>query len=662
LKWPAAGDTTSTVNFFEAQESARRSTTLLVTLFVLAVIGLVLLSNLIVFVFIYYTETQTFTLSPDELSRVYDNQLSLVISTAIVAFIALGSLYKLAVLSSGGAAIAQSLGGTIIPRGSTDPAHRKILNVVEEMAIASGTPVPQVYLLNEAGINAFAAGWKTTNAVIGITRGALERLNRDELQGVIAHEFSHIFNGDMRLNIRLIAILHGILMIGQLGRMIIRSLRYARRSRGRSDGRALIVILSIGAGMMLVGYTGTFFGSWIKSLISRQREYLADASAVQFTRSTEGISNALKKIGGAVPGSTILAASMEEYSHAYFARGDNSAMHWLSFSTHPPLKKRILRIEPGWDGRYLFDERKPSPVEPVDDTDKQGRKSKAATIAAAVAAGMKIEDAVGLISEIGKVSQDQIDAAQLWYQQMPDEILEHAENPYGAQALILALLLHTDSSLKQNQIETLNQLITELHTANVIKVCDLVRQHTEQQVLPLIDICLPTLREMSPEQYARFKDAVIKMILADNRTTIREWIIQRLVLQHLDEHYHVRRKPVASYFILGAAKPAIEFILTMLADLEHADETQARDAFDSAKRSIAAAALEYRQHQNVTITQLNKAIDELERLKPPIKKRFLEAAVHCLSYNGTVKARSYELLRAIASCIDIPMPPVIVNQ
>jgi Zn-dependent protease with chaperone function len=651
------------VNFFEAQDRARRHTSLLVLLFALAVIALVALSNLIVVEFIYFTHTQDLTLSPDLLTQVYDPDISLLVSAAIIGFIALGSLVKLAMLSLGGAAIAQSLGGTIIPRSTNDPLQKRVLNVVEEMAIASGTPVPQVYILREPGINAFAAGWKTTNAVIGITQGALERLTRDELQGVIAHEFSHIFNGDMRLNIRLIAILYGILMIGQFGRMILRSLRHMGRSRNRTDGRAVAAIVGIGATMMIIGYTGTFFGGWIKSLISRQREYLADASAVQFTRNREGIANALKKIGGSISGSSIHAASMDEYSHGYFARGDKSALSMFSFATHPPLKKRILRIEPRWDGKYLFDERKPAPVEPPEtDQEKQQRKDKAAVISMAIATGMSVEDAMRLIDDVGEVSDERLDAAQLWYQQMPEEILEQAENPYGAQALILAILLHEEPELRAEQKEVLIDLLTELHAGSVFKLSDTVAALTTQQVLPLIDICLPTLREMTIEQYERFKQAVDRLVLADRKIDLREWIIQRVVLQHLDEQYHIRHKPLAKYFVLGSAKPAIEQILSMLAHIEHKDISMARDSFDTAKRSVSAGALEFIEDKKITITQLNTAIDELELLKPPIKKHFLQAAVTCIAHDGQVKIQSYELLRAIASCIDTPIPPVLIDK
>ncbi len=652
------------MDFFEAQDSARRSTTLLIILFLLAIACLLVLSNLIVVEFLYLTEYGSLSFSLSQLELAFDADLSILISAAIIAFILLGSLYKLAALSSGGSAIAQSLGGVIVPRSSSDPLHQKILNIVEEMAIASGAPVPQVYILNEQGINAFAAGWKTTNAVIGITQGALERLNRDELQGVIAHEFSHIFNGDMRLNIRLIAVLHGILMIGMLGRMILRSMRYARSSRNNKDGRAMLVIFGIAATLMVVGYSGMFFGNWIKSLISRQREYLADASAVQFTRNSEGIANALKKIGGAVPGSALLAAAVDEYSHAYFARGD-TGLSLFSFSTHPPLKKRILRIQPDWDGKYLFDKRKPVEQGRTDeqkDIDKQSKKKLATSIAASIGAGVAFEDAISAIDNVGGVTQEQMDAAHLWHQQLPDLILANVENPYGAQALILALLLHEKPEIESKQFEVLSEAIGELHTQNVKQVQRVVAELERSQTLSLIDLTLPTLREMTIEQYTRFKSCVQQLIAADNKVELREWVIQRVVLQHLDEQYRLRKKPIAKYFVLGSAKAASELILSFLAYLEHKDSQRAQQAFDMAKHSVGAGALKMLPKSTVSLDSLNTAMDELEFLKPPLKKRFLQACVSCIAHDGKVTVQAYELTRAIASCLDCPMPPVLVDR
>jgi Zn-dependent protease with chaperone function len=657
------------MNFFEAQDSARRSTTLLILLFVMAIAFLLALSNFLVFEFLYFVEYGTLTVSLSQLNLVFDPDLSTVICAAIVFFIILGSVYKMLQLSAGGSVIAQHLGGVIIPRSSSDPLHKKIINIVEEMAIASGTPVPQVYILNEQGINAFAAGWKTTNAVIGITKGALERLTREELQGVIAHEFSHIFNGDMRLNIRLIAILHGILMIGMLGRMILRSMRYVRTSRNSKNGQAVMVIFGIGAALAVVGYSGTFFGNWIKSLISRQREYLADASAVQFTRSSEGIANALKKIGGAIPGSALLAASVDEYSHAYFAKGDTGALSLFSFSTHPPLKQRILRIEPGWDGMYLFDERKPpgdNDIEKQQATENKRKTTFATSIAASagIGAGMDvaINDAMNALDNIGDVAKEQVDAAHAWHRQLPDAVLAHAENPYGAQALILALLIAENTDIKKQQYDVLNKVIGELHANNVKQVQQDVSELAGSQSLSLIDLTLPTLREMTVKQYQRFKLCLQQLIKADKKVDLREWIIQRVVVQHLDEQYGHRKKPVAKYFVLGSAKYASELMLSLLAYLEHKDQQQAQQAFNSARSSVGAGALNLLPKEAISLDSLNQAMDELEYLKPLIKKRFLQACVNCIALDGKVTTQAYELTRAIASCLDCPMPPVLINQ
>jgi Zn-dependent protease with chaperone function len=662
------------MNFFEAQDYARRSTSLLILLFLLAIVLLLLLSNFIIFEYLYVRDFGSLTFSWSQLSQVFDANLSILLCCAIIGFITLGSLYKLIQLSSGGPAIAQQLGGVIVPRSSSDPLHKKILNVVEEMAIASGMPVPQVYILNEQGINAFAAGWKTTNAVIGITQGAVERLTRDELQGVIAHEFSHIFNGDMRLNIRLIAILHGILMIGMLGRIMLRSLRFTRNSRGgRGGGQALLVILGIGGVLMVVGYSGTFFGNWIKSLISRQREYLADASAVQFTRSSEGIANALKKIGGAIPGSALMTAAVDEYSHAYFALGDTR--HGLfTFSTHPPLKERIYRIQPFWDGKYIFDASKPatqvSDDETVNEQQRQASRRAAATsqatilattLGAGIGASVSSHQVLRSLNNIGNVSQAQVDAAVDWKQALPEEVIDQAENPYSAQALILAILLHEDPALETAQLSELIEEIGELHTRNVKQVQQLVSGFARVQTLPLIDLALPTLREMTLPQYQRFKNSVQNLILADDQVDLREWMIQRLVLQHLDEHYGLRKKPLASYFVLGSAKYASELVLTMLAYMEHTEDEEARQAFDTAKRSIGAGALQISPVEALSFENLDRAMDELELLKMPIKKRFLQACIGCITYDGQVTVQAYELTRAIASCLGCPMPPADIT-
>jgi hypothetical protein len=455
-------------------------------------------------------------------------------------------------------------------------------------------------------------------------------------------------------------------MIGMLGRMILRSLRYMRTSRNsKGSGQAVLLILGIGGALAVVGYTGTFFGNWIKSLISRQREFLADASAVQFTRSSEGIANALKKIGGAIPGSAILATAVDEYSHAYFALGDTT-FNLFSFSTHPPLKQRIQRIEPGWDGKYIFDERKPfreSGEQQQAETERKKTFAASVAVGAGLGAnmGVALNDAMNALDNIGEVTQEQVDAAHLWRMQMPDEVISHAENPYGAQALILALLLDENSDIESKQYAVLNEVIGELHTSNVKQVQHSVKEVTGNQVLPLIDLAMPTLREMTVEQFQRFKLCIQKLITADKKVDLREWIIQRVVIRHLEEQYGHRKKPVAKYFVLGSAKYASELMLSLLAYLEHKEQQQAQIAFDNARQSISAGALSMLPKDAISLDSMNAAMDELEFLKPPIKKRFLEACVACIAHDGEVTIQAYELTRAIASCLDCPMPPVFVD-
>ncbi|RZA16415.1 MAG: peptidase M48 Ste24p, partial [Lysobacteraceae bacterium] len=316
------------MNFFEHQAAARRSSARLVLLFALAVAGIVLAVDLVAWVATGSTRTVLFA------------------SLATIAVIALGSLYRIASLGGGGEPVAQQMGGTPVPENTTDPGLRRLRNVVEEIAIASGVPVPKLYVLeHEAGINAFAAGYSTSDAVVAVTRGALDRLNRDELQGVVAHEFSHILNGDMRLNIRLVGVLFGILMVGLIGRKVLEHARFG--GRGRNVGAILLAALVA----LVIGYIGLFFGRMIKAGVSRSRERLADASAVQFTRQACGLSGALKKIGGLHEGSRLnQRADAEEVSHMLF--GDGLGLSGL-FATHPPLLERIRALEPSFAGAEL---------------------------------------------------------------------------------------------------------------------------------------------------------------------------------------------------------------------------------------------------------------------------------------------------------------------
>src|SRR5215213_529447 len=336
-------------DFFQRQSDAQRNTKWLVVMFTLAVIGIVG-TTMFATAFATGAMQEQRAFRGDRFPRQsFPWQPTIMSGVAALGLIAGGSLLKTAQLSGGGTVVAERLGGRRVYPNSADLTERRLLNVVEEMALAWGVPVPAVFLLSdEMGINAFAAGHTPSDCVIGVTRGCAQQLTRDQLQGVVAHEFSHILNGDMRLDLRLMGVLYGILLMGLTGRELLRWAAYGggRSSNSRRDNGGMY-LLAIGLTFMIVGFLGMLFGNLIKAAVSRQREFLADASAVQFTRNPSGIAGALMRIGAAVFGSKLMSPRAAEASHMYFAEGVASL-----FATHPPLDIRIRCIDPDWDGKY----------------------------------------------------------------------------------------------------------------------------------------------------------------------------------------------------------------------------------------------------------------------------------------------------------------------
>ena len=350
------------MDFFEAQEYAQKRTKWLVLWFALAVIAVVAAVDFLFYLFLGQKMGEDLV------------PFLAMVSFATAGIIVIASLFKTKQLGRGGEVVAHDLGGRLVMPGSTDFQEKRLLNIVEEMAIASGMPVPQVFLMDEEeSINAFAAGTEPSNAVIGVTRGCVQRLTRDELEGVIAHEFSHILNGDMRLNMRLMGIVFGLLVISIIGRGMVEMLRYqsqGRRRNSKEGGGALLALFLIGLGLLVIGSLGVLFGRLIQAGISRQREFLADASAVQFTRNPSGISGALKRIGGLAGLTKMKSAKASEASHMFFSNG---GMFSFGLATHPPLDVRIKAIEKNWDGEFLESELKPVASERVEK--KRERKS-----------------------------------------------------------------------------------------------------------------------------------------------------------------------------------------------------------------------------------------------------------------------------------------------
>jgi len=639
------------MNFFAAQDKARRNTLWMILLFILAVTGLIFLTNLLLLVVLAYLKTGYFVFSLSELNNFFDLSVFVGVTVGVSLLIFGGSFYKTMSLSKGGPAVAEMLGGRLVPQSTNDLQQRQLLNVVEEMSIAAGMPIPKVYLLEERSINAFAAGQSPANAVIGVTRGALTQLSREELQGIIAHEFSHILNGDMRLNIRLIGVLHGILLVGMIGYFILRSLRFAGRSRSKKGGSGIVAILALGVGLMVIGYAGTFFGQWIKAVVSRQREYLADSSAVQFTRNKNSIAGALKKIGGSGPGSYIEDPAAPEYSHAYFANGLSSFWQTL-FATHPPLEKRIKAIDPGWDGKFLAPRVSRQPASPEVSSAASSKAKTGVAINAAI-----LSAAEAAIDQIGTLNEENIEQVRELMIAMPETLREAAQSPYSARAIIYASLISHQVSNKE-VLALLDRHANREMPALTRQYLPEIEKLDEKMKLPLLELCINALRELSTNQFIQFERAINKIIVADKKVDLKEWVIQRLVIQQLNEHFGLRKPPRAKYSTLGAVKFEAETLMSLIAYVEHKDDSMAAQAFDHGKKEIGATALNILARQALSISSLNQSLDKLMQLKPLVKPRILQAMVGIILADDKTTTRGVELVRTISTCLDCPMPPM----
>ena len=652
-------------DFFARQDAARRNTTRLVVLFVLAVLAIMVSIDLLLAATMSYAGDGQAGAPRDYWALVTDPGLVglAVIGTLIV--VGGGSLFKIAQLRGGGKGVAEELGGRRLHPDTSDPTEQQLLNVVQEMAIASGTPTPPVYLLDdEQGINAFAAGFTPSDAVIGITRGTAERLTRDELQGVVAHEFSHILNGDMRLNIRLIGILHGILFIGLLGYFILRASLFAGHSRrsSRDQGGGALAMLALGAGLAAVGFFGTFFGNLIKAAVSRQREFLADASAVQFTRQPDGIAGALKKIGGLSAGSRVENPNAPEASHMFFGRATRgfSAM----FSTHPPLGERIRRIDPSWDGTLPEEVGRPRP-EPGSAAAGAGRAGVSAMAGGEGgrrrAAGSEHAAMTHAVESIGQPGEAHIRYAAEVIESLPKALVSAAAESYGARAVVYALLLDRKAGPRQVQLARLADAADPGVYQDTQRLAPLVGDLDVRARLPLVEIALPALRALSPAQEEVFTQNVVALVEADDEIDLFEWSLHRILLHDLDAHRRRVRPAAGARRTRPSIQVACEQLLSMLAQAGHRDADDARHAFEQGWQHLQMPVARLRPATDLRLDALDAALATLEQVAPQTKRRILQAAATVILADRTVTAAEAELLRAISASLGAPMPPLLAQ-
>ena len=621
------------MDFFDAQEQARKRTKWLVLWFILAVIGVVVAVDLLLF----------FVLGGGEALGV------LILASAGTAGVILAaSGYKSMQLNGGGSVVANDLGGRLVMPGSTDFDEKRLLNVVEEMAIASGMPVPQVYLMDEEeGINAFAAGTEPSNAVIGVTRGCLQRLSRDELAGVVAHEFSHILNGDMKMNMRLMGMVFGLLVLSIIGRGMVELLRYqsfsSRRNNDREGGGVVLALFLVGIGLIVIGSLGVFFGRMIQAAVSRQREFLADASAVQFTRNPDGIAGALKKIGGLSLGSKMKSTKASEASHMFFSSG---GLFSFGMATHPPLEVRISTIEQSWDGKFSEPELKPVAV----GRGREKKEQKGAFDALPIVVGM-----AGM-EGMGKEERRKIETGQKIHSEMKPTWKDACHDREEAQALIFGLLLAEDDELLAGEISFLEKSAGKDAQVLALKWQEEVRGLHSARKIALIDLALPTLRGLSDLEYKRFVEITRWLIASDTRVDLFEFMIQRVIERHLGSHFERRGFQRIRYTKFGKLRKEANLLVSTISEIGAGSEAEAVTAYQVATEGWPSG---YQRKGTTSLSDLDSVLDRFDRAAPMVKKELLIRCGKAAASDGDLSNREAEMLRAIADAIGCPVPPFV---
>lgn len=645
------------MDFFERQDQARRNTKLLVAYFILAVI--------LIIAAVYLAIAGLFLrgrYDPGTMAWLWHAELFWGVTLGTLAIIMGGTLYKMSEVSEGGGAVARMLGGRALNANTQDEDERKLLNVVEEMSIASGTPVPEVYVLErEESINAFAAGHTTNDAAIGVTRGCMRLLNRDELQGVIGHEFSHILNGDMRLNVRLIGIVHGILCIAVLGRILVRT---GSSSSGSSNRKSSNPLPIIGLALLVIGWIGVFFGRLIKSAVSRQREFLADAAAVQFTRNPGGLSGALKKIGGYVFGSRLATPRAEEASHLYFGNGLGEAWFGL-MATHPPLEQRIRAIDPSFDGRYPE----------VLSEQAHARRKMAAEAGILVAAQVAREstgmglaemraqhvDASAVVARVGTTTPKHLHYATQLHAAIPESIARTLHEPMGAVATVLGLVLSADAAVQEQQRQTIEQTFDPAVAGRALELSAFISKQDATIKLPLLTLTLSALRRLPAEDYESFERCVRTVVEADCEIDLFEYTLLKALVRHLEPQFKPREREIVQYYSLTPLLSDCAVLLSALAHSGHTESSEVVKAFAAGVPYLrhGVTGLRLLQAADCGLEPVDAALKRLAQAVPQIKKNVLDACAHTVAADGVIQPPEAELLRAIADALDCPIPPFV---
>ena len=669
------------MDFFEAQDEALKKSKRLVFYYLVAVvlIAVAVYAAVTLGIVVYHglARSEGLTQGPPVQVPLWDWSRFLASAGGVILVIGLGSVYKSLSLRGGGEAVAKSLGGERVDRSTGDGRRRQLLNVVEEMAIASGVPVPEVYILTgEDSINAFAAGWGRDDAVIAVSAGALRELSRDELQGVVAHEYSHILHGDCRLNIRLMGILFGIMMLSVFGQIMRVTMGLGGRRRGavimaggsrrggggKGNGGALIIaVILVIVLVTIIGYVGMFFARLIQAAISRQREYLADAAAVQFSRNPEGISGALKKIGSHAGKGVLEHGNAAEAAHMFFADGLRQSFS-SAFSTHPPLEERVRRLDPNWDGslprsgKGMPDERSAPSTAP-----SASGGSTAAGKAEKGASGRSMIEGMAILGAVGTMSAGNLRTARGILSAIPEGLDTRMRESDGARNAVAALLVADNEADDAGQIALLEEVLGAGAAEEIRSFTDQIRVLPREARLGVLEMATTTLAHEAEFDRQPFFNLMTRLVEADERISFYEFCINRIARERLMRKRGNGASDTAiRYLKVGPeVAEAAGSVLSVVAR-EAAGPERARAVMKKAveEQGLLRAQVNYTDGDETVPEKLDGALDLLRESAYAIRAEVLRAAVFCIREDGQLAPAEAEALRALSLSLDCPLPPL----
>lgn len=655
------------MDFFEHQDTARKKTLQLVLLFSLGIVATLVVINLVCFAgfwFFYEPPVVAYEMDTSSLPGFFQqwlgsdpitlnsqktgfilawnawwgSNLNWQISVGVICAVIIGTVFRYFELAGGGRKVAEWAGATPVDMGTKNPDIKQFINVCEEMAIAAGMPVPELYVMSrEQGINAFVAGYDSDEAVLVVTQGALDTLDRDQLQGVIGHEYSHILNGDMRLNVRLMSFLAGLVMLGQIGRFLIESSFGTRRGYGRSsDSRVGIGLFALGAVLAAVGYIGVLVGRMIKAAVSRQREFLADASSVQFTRNPDGLAGALYAIKRRTEGSQLMHRHAEDMSH--FCFGETVALS-DRLATHPPVMDRIRRISPNFVAKARTKER-------------QNETAEASVQRTAPDAFQATMAVAGMAAMVGHVTADHVQYAQQLYQHIPEQVKNWVHQSAGARAFLYSQILLGSDGDRQSLLNVIKD--EDPHVIEMLKpMWEYCQRLDEQLRLPIIELLIPTIKRMPEADRVIFLDRLDRLVQLDGRIDFVEWVtISLMKLRLAPKKGQGRRKLVND---IQKFKGALNILFMVFVNL-NPDRSVAEKAYEDVCTRMNLNAQSFIDLDEIGYKKLDQALQLLDSISYMWRKVILQSCADIIQSDGHVAFKEYEALRIVAECLDSPLP------